>query len=402
MDYVPITHFRRAVDAALLANASSADHMSPCAERNKYESLRELATGRDAFGLTDRDLTVLQALVSFFPGPILEADSSNLVVHPSNKSICERLNGMAESTMRRHLSNLIRSGVITRRDSPNGKRYVRRYGTERLAFGFDLSPLIHRFDEFSHAAEAVREAELRRSQLREKVSLMRRDLASLADFGSASSRYCDIWATFGLRAKEVARYLRRKLDIDTLEALSQDLKGHLETAQRLLEFPESGEMSTSAADNEQHYQNSDKEYLDSESDLHEPNEAVILKTDTADEGKRMSCTDRKAQPVLPLDMILDECAEFRSFIDRPIRHWRDLVEAADSLRPMLGISSSAWFDAKRAMGCEEAAIVLAVILERLKHIRCPGGYLRALSTKAQSGHFSSVPMVMALTRRCAG
>ena len=39
---------------------------------------------------------------------------------------------------------------IVRRDSPNGKRYARkgRGGEIKLAFGFDLAPLVVRADEF--------------------------------------------------------------------------------------------------------------------------------------------------------------------------------------------------------------------------------------------------------------
>jgi replication initiation protein RepC len=68
---------------------------------------------------------------------------------------------------------------------------------------------------------------------------------------------------------------------------------------------------------------------------------------------------------------------------------------------MLGISPSAWEDACRAMGPEEAAVVLLAMLERFNEIRSPGGYLRALTAKAGQGAFSCGPMVMALTRNQA-
>jgi len=56
--------------------------------------------------------------------------------------------------------------LIIRRDSPNGKRYARKSGAGEieLAFGFDLSPLVVRSEEFEHLAADI-EAEARRSSL---------------------------------------------------------------------------------------------------------------------------------------------------------------------------------------------------------------------------------------------
>ena len=60
---------------------------------------------------------------------------------PSNRKLMERLNGMPESTLRRHLASLAEIGIVTRKNSPNRKRYARRAGEGALmAFGFDLSP----------------------------------------------------------------------------------------------------------------------------------------------------------------------------------------------------------------------------------------------------------------------
>jgi replication initiation protein RepC len=54
------------------------------------------------------------------------------------------------------------------------------------------------------------------------------------------------------------------------------------------------------------------------------------------------------------------------------------------------------------MGHPTAAIVLACILQRVTHIRSPGGYLRCLTGKAEEGAFSPGPMVMALLTPSGG
>ena len=132
---------------------------------DKYEALRELTVARGAFGVTDRALSVLQALLSFHPGRALGGNAERPVVYPSNRALSERLNGMPDSTLRRHLAALVRAGVLLRRDSPNGKRYARRGEEGTVAFGFDLSPLATRHDEIIEAARAARAAQERHRRL---------------------------------------------------------------------------------------------------------------------------------------------------------------------------------------------------------------------------------------------
>ena len=102
---------------------------------------------------------------------------------------------------------------------------------------------------------------------------------------------------------------------------------------------------------------------------------------------------------MPLSVTLAACTSIQSYIDHPIRHWHDLVKTAHHIRPMMGISTSAWEEALSVMGPAEAAVVLASMLERFEEIKNPGGYLRHLSAKSTNGTFSCGPMVMALLRK---
>ncbi|MDK1491319.1 replication initiation protein RepC [Sinorhizobium sp. 7-81] len=65
---------------------------------------------------------------------------------------------------------------------------------------------------------------------------------------------------------------------------------------------------------------------------------------------------------------------------------------------MLGVSPSAYQDACETLGAENAATVVACILERHGHINSAGGYLRDLMGRARRGEFSLRPMLMALLR----
>ena len=404
MDYTPITPFRRAMTYAHLQQQKVLEPPLPPQGVNKFETLRELAHARLAFGLTDRDLAVLQALVSFYHGATLSGD---LLVYPSNRALCERLNGMPCSTMRRHLAALVQAGVILRRDSPNGKRYVRRFRhqviedeTQTQAFGFDLTPLVARFEEFCAAAEARRAQEEAFDRLRSNVSLMRRDLAALVAFGRDLRPDLGLWDQLADLTALNSRALKRRLDLADLQDIADTFACGLNAARSVLDPTPSQKMSSNEPQNEQHYQNSNTDSYESELCL----ETAKAARSCEDSGGALVGSDEidtPPAPTIPLALVLSVCAEIHAYAESPIRHWHDFVRAADKVRPMMGISPSAWDEARLVMGPEQAAIVLAAMLERFDEIRSPGGYLRTLVAKAEQNQFSSGPMIMALMRKAA-
>ncbi|MHA6344339.1 plasmid replication protein RepC [Roseivivax sp. CAU 1761] len=385
MHYTPISPFQRPMTRAHLAPSDPAASLAV----DKWALHRDLTRARRAFGLGERELTVLQGLLSFHPDRDLAADRGS-VVFPSNKALAERLNGMACSTMRRHLARLVALGFLARRDSPNGKRYCRRNAGGDVAFGFDLSPLPRRAAEIRQAAEAVDAAEERLRSLREVVSLMRRDLAAVATLGATERPGLALWDELSDRAALAARALRRKLPEGDLLDLKSDLLGLLDLARDVLEGPsrcKTVNLSTSESRIEQHHQNSDKE--DPESEGCDGNA-----------GHREENAEGEARglPHVPLPLVLSCCSEIQVFAQEPIRHWHQLHELAANLRAGMGIDDATWLQAQRSMGPAQAAIVVAAILQRFGQIRSPGAYLRALSAKAAARQFGCGPMLLALTR----
>jgi len=157
---------------------------------------------------------------------------------------------------------------------------------------------------------------------------------------------------------------------------------------------------------QKHYQNSNKDSYESEPCLEKAKGADVVpkpQTDREDDGEKQRDAEdigvEHKLPNVPLGLVRASCREILTYADGGIRHWHELVRAADIVRPMMGISPSAWDEAKRDMGPEEASVVIAAMLERFDEIRSPGGYLRNLSSKAVLGEFSCGPMVMALMRR---
>ena len=399
MEYTPISPFMRPISHAHLRVIERPEASVPGRPVNKWELLRELSKAQAAFGVSERDLTVLQGLLSFFPDDAL-GGNAEMVVFPSNKAICERLNGMPCSTMRRHLARLVEAGLLQRRDSPNGKRYVRKHGEERVAFGFDLSPLYCQSEEIARAAEAVREAEERVRRLREVVSLMRRDLAALAEFGDEMQPSLGIWDQLRDKAVLTARALRRKLSIADLAAYRADLEALLDQARNIIDGSETEEMNTNDARSERHHHNSNKESIDLEPALEKSGAAAGVPDVERDEPVAdVDEQDTRHLPKIPLHLVIAACPSLKTFYQGEIRHWHQLFDAACHVRPAMGISASAWEEAQRFMGPEQASIVVSAMLERFEDIRLPGGYLRALTAKAVAGEFSCGPMVMALIGR---
>ncbi len=388
MQRLTTTPFGRTLSAAVLETIDRADAGGPVPHIDKWEVFRQLCTARHAFAVTDRDLTVLNALLSFHPGKVL-GDNAPLIVFPSNRALSERAHGMAESTLRRHLAALVNAGLLLRHDSPNGKRYARRGAGGELvrAFGFDLKPLLARADEIAQAAQAADEAAERIRMRREEVSLMRRDALNLVLYGQETGVEAD-WETLLSRLMDAHRALRRRLDAEALERLHLEMSDLLRDAQNALTIAE--EVDGNAAVSERHYQNSKTDCSDLEPSLKKE------RGKGADSELKEQPENR--EPRIPLGLVLKACPDIEPYSPHEIRHWHELVAVASLVRGMMGISPSAWAEAQRVMGPENAAAVLAAMLQKVEDIRNPGGYLRRLTQKAEEGAFSPGPMIMALLR----
>ena len=94
-------------------------------------------------------------------------------------------------------------------------------------------------------------------------------------------------------------------------------------------------------------------------------------------------------------MVLSACPDIVDYAKGGIANWRDFLATAAVVRPMLGISPSAWEEAQTVMGDTQAAIVLACLLQRSSAIQSAGGYLRELTRKARAGEFLLGPVLMA-------
>lgn len=391
MQRISLTPFgRQPVTSGLLASHARLAATPDLPTVDKWALLNDLRVARADFGLSDRNLVVLHALLGLLPGKDL-ADGPTLILHPSNATLSDRAHGMPESTLRRHLAALVASGLVARHDSPNGKRYALRdhAGAVVEAFGFDLRPLLSRAAEIAAQAEAQRAADLTLRRRRTHLVIRLRDAGKLCAYAAEQGL---VVAECETRLAALSRGLRRKMALPQIEACL-DAAGEILSRLTALVSTETQEMSGNVSQSERHYSESNTDSFDSEPCL-ETGRAATGLPDDPPSGPAQAVETKT--PAIPLVLVLKACPDLSLYAPDPIRTWRDLVNTAHALRPMIGISPSAWDEAVHLMGAENAALALSGILQRLADIRNPGGYLRALSQKAAEGRFSPGPMLMAL------
>ena len=385
---------RRPMTLGHIASQMTAKAVSPETVAHKWQVFQHIREARELIGATDRSLTILNALLSFHPETDLTGNAE-LVVWPSNEQLAARANGMPATTLRRHIAVLVDCGLIIRRDSPNGKRFARkgRGGEIEQAYGFDLSPIVARAEEFRDLVDTLQAEKKAFRVAKERLTLLRRDIVKMIETG-IEENVPGNWGRVTQTYQAIVTRLPRSAPRQLVEDIAQELHELCVDIRDVLEsFAKLQNLDANESHSGRHIQNS-------KPDSNFESEYGFGKNDEA--GGSVAETDNvRSLPKreLPLGIVLDACPEIRELAQGgDIRHWRDLLAAAELARPMLGISPSAWREACEVMGEQHAGITLAAIYQRAGQISNAGGYLRSLTDRAKDGKFSTWPMVMALLR----
>jgi replication initiation protein RepC len=383
---------RRPMTLALVKGQLEAGDTKPAAAIDKWKVLRDLSEAKAGFGLQDRALAVLHALLSFYPDTEL-SEERGLVVFPSNVQLSIRAHGITGTTLRKHLGILVDAGLIQRRDSPNGKRYAHRSrgGEIEQAFGFDLAPLIARAGEIALAAQEAAAETLRFKRTREALTICRRDVRKLITAAMEEGAEGDWRGIEAMYISLVARLPRSPSQQDVDAVLEDMLMLRGEILNQLEIQLKTQKSDGNDIENRCHIQNSKPE------SFHE------LEPRSEKEPGEMPRQNpkRTTEPLkaYPLPLVLRACPQIADYAaGGRIESWRELMTTAVTVRSALGVSPSAYQEACEVMGPENAAIAVACILERAEHITSPGGYLRDLTRKATRGEFGLGPMLMAALR----
>jgi replication initiation protein RepC len=314
--------------------------------------------------------------------------------------------GLSQTQVKRLNRALIEAGLITMKDSPNGKRYGQRDPKGRIieAYGFDLSPLAMRHPEFVRVAEEGRAERAAMGRLRRRATIARKAITQILETADEYGFDGEEWRILAHETAELARVLRLVERLDEMEAGVISLeRRQLAARERLEGLLRDVETNPLGTGNEPHQYNYKPHF--------NPNQdTVIAAKDCSREGEgagaqspaqeqRQRSNKGMVHGIRP-DELPRLTPKLKPYLQRPNPAWPDIIDAADWLRHDLGVSKSLWGDACLAMGRELAAVALAIVsTKEAEHFRTsPGGYFHGMVTKAKAGELHLERTVWALRR----
>ncbi|NSY40117.1 plasmid replication protein RepC [Leisingera sp. ANG59] len=365
-------------------------------------------------GLKAGDMMLLDTLGAFTQAQDWE-EGQRPIVWASNAYLMEQT-GFSLSALKRHARRLAETGVISFQDSPNGKRWGRRDADGRIieAYGFDLSPLSARVEEFEELhAELQAERELCQ-RLKRQITVARRMIRARIE-AAVSSALRGPWTQLtGLfqelldrlprrheASEQLARLLtwfkelQERVEAAYLKATEvvQPVENTPETKEQVLKKTQ--EMNPREVISDPHILITNQlNPVTSNSSEHEEVAAVVPNAQPEDQVDRdleeWVAEVRKKRAALDLPTVMQACPEFASWARNMggfLKDWGDLHRVAGQLRPMIGVSEHAWNVAQDRLGKQVATAALALVFEKhcAGEVSSPGGYLRGMVEKAGAG-----------------
>lgn len=400
-----------------LATADRLSQIGRYAEISKSRAFVAVKRVAPQVGLKAGPILLLDTLGAFTQAQDWET-GQRPIVWPSNECLMEKT-GFSLSTLKRHTRRLAEAGMISFQDSPNGKRWGRRDTDGRIieAYGFDLSPLAARAEEFEQLhAELQAEREFCQ-RLKRQITVARRTIrAHLED--AIQNALIGPWnALMALFEKLLAKLTRRQ---QTSGQLSELLNQLVDLRNRVVaEYQSSTEadhavenasnitqevglntkaLTPKGSKNEPHIQTT-KQHLNVTC-TREGN-AETSQQDVAVQGnEKINNLEQNSQAApgttprrLELRLILNSCTEFATWtkaVGAALMEWSNIHKATAKLAPMIGVTDRVWKAAQSAMGIETAVAAFALLFEKanLGEVASPNGYMRGMIRKFGEGQLN--------------
>jgi replication initiation protein RepC len=337
------------------------------------------------------------------------------IVWPSARMQQDAL-ALSASQVKETNRRLIELGLVTMKDSPNGKRYGRRDPKGRIleAYGFDLSPIAARHAEFVRLAEEERTERAAMGRLRRRATIARKAIVQILETAQEYGHEREEWQTLASETQAIARALRAVERVDEMETGVKSLERRQQAARERLEQLLGLVDSDPKEPENRPHQHNYKLGLDPDQDT------VIAAEKCSGAGEepvldgQASLASAGADPPLKRpekgivegirpDELVRLTPRLKRYLRRPNPSWPDIIDAADWLRHDLGVSKSLWGDACVAMGRELAAVAMAIVSAKdPEHFRTtPGGYFHGMVAKARVGELHLDRTVWALRRALA-
>ena len=334
------------------AGADATRGSFPPSETDVWTIFRALRDARSVFGLRPGHIQTLQAMLSFLkPG-------HGETVFASNNSLCQRVGGIDERTLRRHINRFVELGFIKRNDSSNRKRYrVRSSGGECISYGLSLTPLLQR------ASELIAIAQEMENNRRDRIFVRKQILTKLAHLEEHDPSNAFI--------NHARKALRRKLSLPEYHALLANTDAECQSLSTPDDPPETMELPANDGQTVRHQSKSEEEKKDLDSNI--------------------------GLEALKPDLLTSVCDQATSFSTERLRNWLDIENHARTLAPMMGIHPETFEKAKNAVGAQKASCAIFIMLQLGKRIRDFGAYFHCITLGQRQNQFDPLALIKRLS-----
>ena len=368
-------------------------------------------------GLKASDLMLLDTLGAFTQPQDWEA-WQRPIVWASNAYLMEQT-GFSLSALKRHAKRLAEAGIIAFKDSPNGKRWGRRDPVGHIieAYGFDLSPMAARVQEFTELYGQIQAERALCRRLKRQITVARRMIRARIE-AALQSALSGAWARFLERFEGLlARLPRTNAASETLEQVLgwfQELQARVEQAYLKAVRADDPEENPATEEAQVTKKTQEMDPKEASSDPHilttnqldpvigncsekeqaagvVPDRPTVVPVERLErEGQGAEAAKAARGVAVDVATVMQACPEFAFWARNMggyLRDWGDLYRIAGDLKKFIGISDHAWLAAQEVMGKQMAAAAMALVFD--KHakgeVTSAGGYLRGMTEKAGAG-----------------
>lgn len=371
-------------------------------------------------GLKASDLMLLDTLGAFTQPQDWE-ERRRPIVWASNAYLMEQT-GFSLSALKRHARRLAEVGVIAFKDSPNGKRWGRRNDDGHIveAYGFDLSPMAARVDEFTDLYVRIQAERALCQRLKRQITVARRMIRARIE-AALQGALSGAWVQYLERFEGLLMRLpRANAASETLEQVLDWFRGLQERVEQAYLKAFRGDdvventLQTEKQGTEQTQEMSPKEV---NSDPHilttnqldpvtcnrseteqaagvAPGDPTVVQVERPEpDGAEAEAAKTLRGVAVDVRTVMQACPEFAFWARNMggyLRDWGDLYRIAGDLKKIIGVSDHAWIAAQEVMGKQMAAAAMALVFD--KHAKgevySAGGYLRGMTEKAGTGELN--------------
>lgn len=379
-------------------------------------AIKKVATD---LGLTPAD----KVLLDCFSGFTKEQDweqGRRPIVWASNDYLMQHT-GFSLTSLRRHVRHLVNLGLISFKESANGKRRGQRddQGYIVSAYGFDLAPLAARTVEFEDLYQRVQEDRRLCQSLKHQITVVRRIIRAKLDI-ALEQGLKGPWSQLAQNFEILLQRLPRRNEsierlLDTMDGFAS-FKAKVERIFQSAFEPEHQEANQGGLYNVKPSEESDNMApTGTKNGTHilftnQPNPVSSKINETRRESRNPGGSQQPEVEEVPneeiswdvggnqslrsdveISTVMAACPNFaeiaRDLGGGYLRDWSDFHRITTQIRPIVGISEDAWNKAQEVLTPLVAAAAVALVYDKhaAGEVNSPGGYLRGMCEKAKTG-----------------